>query len=403
MPDRAGRGGSSARPATRSESRRRRGIPAAFHDGPRQLLDEEGHAIGLVEDLAHRLVGQVAANLPGQVGGRYATEPVERELRGVMAAGPRSLESGPRRHHQQHRQPLESNDHAVEQFEAGRVDPVHVLEHGDDRQALGLRLDGAAEGIERELAALRRRQIRPRPAGVGTFDRQQIGEHRGFVRRRREIRHHRLELGEPGRGVVVAFEACGTLDLGDHRMQGAVGMVRRAEIAQPPVRLAGDAFDQRARQPRFADAGLARRAARPGRCPSWPPASGRATGRAPRCGRATRRGSCHAARRSGGPPPCSRARPARAARARQSPSAAARRGHDSRTARARGSASPARSTPCSARPAPAGGPQGWACRPSRRAPRPERGRWRCRPGSRARQPNGQARSAILYLGMTNPV
>ena len=37
----------------------------------------------------------------------------------------------------------------------------------------------------------------------------------------------------------------------------AVGMLRRAEIAQARVRLAGEAFQQRGREPRFADAGLA--------------------------------------------------------------------------------------------------------------------------------------------------
>ena len=34
-------------------------------------------------------------------------------------------------------------------------------------------------------------------------------------------------------------------------------MLRRAEIAQARVRLGGEAFEQRGREPRFADAGLA--------------------------------------------------------------------------------------------------------------------------------------------------
>jgi hypothetical protein len=40
-------------------------------------------------------------------------------------------------------------------------------------------------------------------------------------------------------------------------MKRAVGMLRRAEIAQPCVRFAGEAFEQCRRQARFADAGLA--------------------------------------------------------------------------------------------------------------------------------------------------
>ena len=49
----------------------------------------------------------------------------------------------------------------------------------------------------------------------------------------------------------------GTFHLADDRIKRAVGVLRRAEIAQARVRLVGEAFQKRGREPRFADAGLA--------------------------------------------------------------------------------------------------------------------------------------------------
>ena len=49
----------------------------------------------------------------------------------------------------------------------------------------------------------------------------------------------------------------GTFHLADDRIKRAVGVLRRAEIAQARVRLGGEAFQQRGREPRFADTGLA--------------------------------------------------------------------------------------------------------------------------------------------------
>ena len=56
---------------------------------------------------------------------------------------------------------------------------------------------------------------------------------------------------------VVVRQSGGAFHLADDRIKRAVGVLRRAEIAQARVRLAGEAFQQRRREPRFADAGLA--------------------------------------------------------------------------------------------------------------------------------------------------
>src|SRR5215471_11334853 len=60
-------------------------------------------------------------------------------------------------------------------------------------------------------------------------------------------------------GHVVAREAAGTFGLGDERVERAVLMVGRAEIAQPRVRLALDALRQHRSDARLADPRLARK------------------------------------------------------------------------------------------------------------------------------------------------
>ncbi len=71
------------------------------------------------------------------------------------------------------------------------------------------------------------------------------------------MRQQRIELVELRLRGVVVRQSGGTLHLADDRIERAVGVLRRAEIAQARVRLAGEAFQKRGREPRFADAGLA--------------------------------------------------------------------------------------------------------------------------------------------------
>ena len=75
--------------------------------------------------------------------------------------------------------------------------------------------------------------------------------------RGRGLRQQRIELVEFRLRGVVVRKSGGALHLADDRIQCAVGMLRRAEIAQARVWLASEAFQQRRRKPRFADAGLA--------------------------------------------------------------------------------------------------------------------------------------------------
>ncbi len=61
-----------------------------------------------------------------------------------------------------------------------------------------------------------------------------------------------MQFGEPGRRLVRVLETGRSLHLRDHRIERAVLMVRRAEIAQPNVRFGGDPLGQR-----LGEAGLA--------------------------------------------------------------------------------------------------------------------------------------------------
>ena len=71
------------------------------------------------------------------------------------------------------------------------------------------------------------------------------------------MRQHRVQLVELHLGSVIMRQPSGALHLGNDRVKRTVGVLRRTEIAQARVRFAGDTFEQRCREPRFADAGLA--------------------------------------------------------------------------------------------------------------------------------------------------
>ena len=71
------------------------------------------------------------------------------------------------------------------------------------------------------------------------------------------MRQQRIELVELRLRRVVVRQSGGTFHLADDRIKRAVGVLRRAEIAQARVRLASETFQKRGREPRFADAGLA--------------------------------------------------------------------------------------------------------------------------------------------------
>ena len=120
------------------------------------------------------------------------------------------------------------------------------------------RLDQPPQSLQRLLLALLRRKIEPRIASIDAGQGEQLGNKRRVIGRRRSVRKHGLKLVELRRGVIVPFEPRGALELADDRMERAVGVMGRAEVAQAEVLLAGNSLEQRRAQARLSDAGLAR-------------------------------------------------------------------------------------------------------------------------------------------------
>ena len=110
--------------------------------------------------------------------------------------------------------------------------------------------------FQRSLPTLLRGQIE---RGIASVIREgkHLGKERRVLHRGRGLREHHVKLVEPGLRRIVAAQSSGALHLADDGIKCAVRVLRRAEIAQPRVRLAGEAFEKRRREPRFADAGLA--------------------------------------------------------------------------------------------------------------------------------------------------
>ena len=183
-------------------------------------------------------------------------QPIDGEGGHVRPSDPGRLEFRPERHDQQHAKTRDPVHRPTERFQAGGVGPMRVLEDHQHRTLARQRLHLRNERLQRSLPALRRGQIERGIAAI-VRQRQHFGEQRGVLDRGRGLREHRIELVELRLRRIVVRQSGGAFHLADDRIERAVGVLRRAEIAQPGVRFAGEAFEQRRREPRFADAGLA--------------------------------------------------------------------------------------------------------------------------------------------------
>ena len=121
---------------------------AAFEHRLGQLLDEQRHAVGALDDLVDDLAGEtgIAGEPLDQRRAVAPAEPVQRQRRHMRLAAPGVLKLGAEGDDEQDRQPRYPIERQVEQFARGRVDPMRVLENHQDRPAAapGLRADAAA-------------------------------------------------------------------------------------------------------------------------------------------------------------------------------------------------------------------------------------------------------------------
>ena len=243
---------------SRDRRRRRRACGTRLEHRLGQLLGEQRHPVRALHDLGHDGLGQSGpVRDPPHERRRLApAEAVEHQGRHVRPAGPGRREVGAEGDQQQDRQTGRALDREVEQLARARVDPVHVLEDHQRRPARRLRLELAQQRREGPLApALRGGQ--GRGVAVAGRQRQQLGQEGHVLRGRRGRRQQRLQLGEPRLGRVAAREPGRALEPRDHRVERAVPVVRRAEVAQGDVPLLGQVLLEGGEQPRLADPGLA--------------------------------------------------------------------------------------------------------------------------------------------------
>ena len=135
-----------------------------------------------------------------------------------------------------------------EQFEAGWIGPMRIFEnhqHGiDPRQ----RLDVRTKSFQRFLTTELRLNFNRRVASI-VGQRQHFGKQRRILGRRRALRQQRVKLVRFRLRAVIVSKASGAQHLADHRIERAVGMLRRAEVPQAHVRLASKLFQQRDGEP----------------------------------------------------------------------------------------------------------------------------------------------------------
>ena len=118
-------------------------------------------------------------------------------------------------------------------------------QHGiDPRQ----RLDVRTKRFQRFLAAELRLDFDRRVASI-VGQRQHFGKQRRILGRRRALRQQRVKLVRFRLLAVIVSKAGGAKHLADHRIERAVGMLRRAEVPQAYVRLASQLFQQRDGEP----------------------------------------------------------------------------------------------------------------------------------------------------------
>ena len=129
------------------------------------------------------------------------------------------------------------------------------LEHGPLAGEPGQLLDQDLEGA---LLLALRAKVQGAVALISRDAQQRPDQRRRLVQLLGALSEQRLQLGESVPGFVMGGEARRPLQLCDDRVERAVGVVGRAEMADRDVRLARQLLTKGAQQPRLADARLAR-------------------------------------------------------------------------------------------------------------------------------------------------
>ena len=214
------------------------------------LLGEQWNAVGALDDVLAdaRRQRSVADDSLDQEIDVARRQPMEGQLSHVRPSNPGRAEFRPESN--QYQEPVAHGQvhRPGEQFEAGWIGPMRIFEnhqHGiDPRQRLDLR----TKRFQRFLTTELRLNFNRRVASI-VGQRQHFGKQRRILGRRRALRQQRVKLVRFHLRAVIVSKASGAQHLADHRIERAVGMLRRAEVTQAYVRLASKLFQQRDGEP----------------------------------------------------------------------------------------------------------------------------------------------------------
>ena len=152
-----------------------------------------------------------------------------------------ALNSGRKVTIEQRRKSFDSIHGPTERFQARGIGPMRVLEDHQHRLLACQSGKLCGQGFQRFLSTLLRSKVECGIASI-VWERQHLGEQRGILFGGRGLCQQRIELVELRLRGVVVRQSGGTFHLADDRIKRAVGVLRRAEIAQARVRLGSEAF-----------------------------------------------------------------------------------------------------------------------------------------------------------------
>ena len=240
-------------------SRRARRTGAGLDGRLGDLLGKQRQAVGSSHDLGARLRRQPTfADVVDESADLVARQPAERHRCDMGLADRRGPELRPADNDKQRTHGADRADESPHNLERRRVGPLGVFQHEENRPCAGKRLDLRDQRPhDHPPVALRGRLVWP--LGVA-MQRQQVRDQGRVLRRCRRPRpgEQGRELFALDRGGVPAREPCHVLHLPDNRVERAVATVRRAVVAQAQLGLVGHAAEELCREPRLADAGVAR-------------------------------------------------------------------------------------------------------------------------------------------------
>ena len=200
-----------------------------------QFLDEQRHAIGVRKNLLDDGVGQRLAlgDAVDDAGAVAAAEAAQGQHRHMRLADPGRLDLRPERDDQQHRQIGGAGNRSIEQVERCRIDPMGVLDHDQDRALRRLAVELVEKRGESHLPLLLRADCQRRVAAV-----RRHGQKTRHISARSRGRFFAVGLSNASSlssfasALLARLEARGPLELRNERVEGAVRVVRGAEIAK---------------------------------------------------------------------------------------------------------------------------------------------------------------------------